>query len=395
MAKRSSRGEAPYLNRKVLHRRERENRLRRWLIIGTSVVLGLTILLLGWGIYDQYVLRPRQPVAVVSGEPIRLSWYRKVLKNSRLQYQNYIRQLQTQRQQFASGDEDQQQNFLLQYIDSQIQQMQSQYVTLDETLVDQLVNDAIIRQEADERGITVTEDEITERIQQEIGYDPNPPTPVPGDEITATTPITGTPTPTIAPMTLEEFQETYDRQLEIMRNVAGMTEQDYRRLVATSIYSAKVQEAIKATVPTTAEQVHAKHILVETREEAEEVLERLDAGEEWDDLAAEFSTDTSNAEQGGDLGWFPRGRMTEPFEEAAFALEPGETSDIVETSFGFHIIRVLEKAEDRPLDPQDLQATQDQAFQEWLDAQREAKDIENLWEPWMAPEDLYNPFAAY
>ncbi|MCX7750745.1 MAG: immunoglobulin domain-containing protein [Candidatus Bipolaricaulota bacterium] len=93
------------------------------------------------------------------------------------------------------------------------------------------------------------------------------------------------------------------------------------------------------------EQVRASHILVATREEAEEILKRLAAGEDFAELAKALSKDPGSAGQGGDLGWFGRGRMVAPFEEAAFALKVGETSGVVETQFGFHIIRVTDRRE--------------------------------------------------
>jgi foldase protein PrsA len=95
----------------------------------------------------------------------------------------------------------------------------------------------------------------------------------------------------------------------------------------------------------------------------------LEAGEDWAALAAEYSQDTSNKDNAGDLDWFPRGMMVAPFEEVAFTLEPGETSDLVQTDFGYHIIQVLEKGT-RELDEQTYSSMVQQAFQDWLDEQR-------------------------
>lgn len=93
------------------------------------------------------------------------------------------------------------------------------------------------------------------------------------------------------------------------------------------------------------EQVSASHILVETKDEADDIYKQLNDGEDFAKLAMEHSTDLSNAEQGGTLGFFGKGQMVAPFEEAAFNMEIGEISQPVETTFGFHIIKVEDKKE--------------------------------------------------
>ena len=89
------------------------------------------------------------------------------------------------------------------------------------------------------------------------------------------------------------------------------------------------------------QEVHARHILVSTEAEAKEVAERLKKGEDFAALAKENSKDAGA--EGGDLGFFTRGQMLKPFEDAAFALEIGQISEPVQTQFGWHIIKVEEK----------------------------------------------------
>lgn len=107
----------------------------------------------------------------------------------------------------------------------------------------------------------------------------------------------------------------------------------------------------------TPETVRARHILImvdksasedvkkKAREKAESILKKASAGEDFAKLASESSDDSKSRAKGGDLGFFSKGRMVPEFEKAAFALKPGEVSGIVETQFGFHIIKVEEKKE--------------------------------------------------
>jgi len=88
-------------------------------------------------------------------------------------------------------------------------------------------------------------------------------------------------------------------------------------------------------------QVHCAHILVKTEQEARRVMERLNKGEKFANIAREVSLCPSG-KRGGDLGTFSRGKMVKEFETAAFALQKGQISPVVKTKFGYHIVKRLE-----------------------------------------------------
>lgn len=123
----------------------------------------------------------------------------------------------------------------------------------------------------------------------------------------------------------------------------------------TTVFATITEDAIKKRydeetaklVP--GDEIHATHILVATEDEAKAIIAQLDQGGDFAAIAKEKSIDTGSGQQGGDLGFFGKGRMVKPFEDAAFALEVGTyTKAPVKSDFGFHVIKVLEKRKEVP-----------------------------------------------
>ncbi|HDQ72424.1 MAG TPA: hypothetical protein ENN19_10045 [Chloroflexi bacterium] len=151
----------------------------------------------------------------------------------------------------------------------------------------------------------------------------------------------------------------------------GQTKEEAWEETRRQLLGMKMIQHVLDSIPTTAEHVHARHIYVDTREEAERILTQLQASADFAALARAHSQDTSTREHGGDLGFFPRGILVVPeVENAAFALQPGQFSGVIESPNGYHIVQVIERDPAREIGPENMRFLRDQAIQRW---------IEDLW----------------
>ena len=408
MAKKDTK-EPKQLTRKQIAFRKRDQQKERTLLIGAGVVVGLILLVLIFGLVQIYVLHPQSPVAKVNGVAISRDSYQKLYSFQNYQLQRNLEQLEQQQAQFAGNE---QQKFMSDYLQQNIDQLKARQQSLPQDVLSDLIDDELVRQEAETQGITVTADELQTEIEKEFGFDRNPPTPTSTPTLTATQVITLTPTPTIAPMTEDEFKQVYDESVRQFVQFAGFNDPDLRTLFRHNLLRSKLQTELEAQVPTSEPQIHASHILVtadtptavpegeptptaeelatasieadETaRAEAEELLERVTTGgEEFAVVAEEASDDPGSKEDGGDLGWHPRGDFIAEFENVAFSLEPGQIyTEVVKSPFGYHIIKLEEFDAERPLEETSLTARQSQVLQNWLTEQQLSATIEKFWSP--------------
>ncbi|MFN2215764.1 MAG: YheU family protein [Anaerolineales bacterium] len=151
----------------------------------------------------------------------------------------------------------------------------------------------------------------------------------------------------------------------------GYSDESFRVSLRRQIAAAWMRDYIIAQVPTIADQVHVQQILAYTQEAAQNAWDQLNAGTDFDTLAYEFDPITK-----GELGWFPRNYLPDiQIEEAAFALQPGEYSQVIETIAGYSILKLIEKDGEHLLSPDALLTLQTRAIQDWLDNKRASSDI--------------------
>ena len=149
------------------------------------------------------------------------------------------------------------------------------------------------------------------------------------------------------------------------------TEATFQQAMRRSIAVAWQRDQIANSVPTTADQVHARQILVQTEDTANLILSKLEGGADFATLALQYDPTT-----GGDLGWFPKGYLTQPeVESAAFSLEANQNSEIIHTSIGYHILYIIERDPNHVLSPDARRVLQEAKITEWLDASKAASTI--------------------
>jgi len=162
-----------------------------------------------------------------------------------------------------------------------------------------------------------------------------------------------------------------DQALADWQNKNGYTSDSFKATLNIQMTAAWERYQIVSAVPTTADQVHARQILVFDATLADTIEQKLVSGSDFATLALQYDPQT-----GGDLGWFPRGYLTQPeVETAAFTLDTGKYSQVIHSKIGYHIIQVIERDQKHALSPDALQLFQHQALQKWLDDQRAKAQI--------------------
>jgi peptidyl-prolyl cis-trans isomerase C len=231
--------------------------------------------------------------------------------------------------------------------------------------LDQLITYTVMKQEAAARGLKIADTDLDTRLKEMQG-----------------------------PMTKEQFDKALTDRSTTQSQLRDDTRVDMMigkmlegELATTTVATEAEAKAFYEKNPDKFKQgetVRASHILIMANEKADEatrkqarekiegILKRVRAGEDFAKLAKEHSDDGSK-DQGGDLGFFQRGQMVPPFEQAAFALKPGEVSDVVTTPFGFHIIKMSERREPgtvpyEKVQPQILEYLSNQKKKERVDA---------------------------
>jgi peptidyl-prolyl cis-trans isomerase C len=162
--------------------------------------------------------------------------------------------------------------------------------------------------------------------------------------------------------------------LENWMTTHGYSSEDFEHALKRAIGAAWMRDQIIASIPMTADEVHVKQILLPNARLADDVYASLQSGANFLELATQYDPIT-----GGDLGWFPRGYLDEQaIDEAAFALQPGQYSQVINTKIGYHILYLVERDENHSLQPDARMALQENTLHEWINEQRNKSEIQIL-----------------
>ena len=397
-------------------RAEREAALNQLLIrvtIGSTVII---VLLIAIGLAYTYIYIPAQPVAAVNGEAITVREFQDRVRFEQVRvtqlYLNRIEQLRA----FGIGD-DQLQQFI--GSDPQLSAWNSELQfpdSLASRVLDDIIDDRLIAQEAEAQNITVNDAAIDETINEFFGYDPtqvaligaeptettvptetptpfvsptptlvptNTPTPTPEPEATgeATAEVTPDvtaepdfPTPAPSPtLDGEQVQATYEANVDGFRDLIRQQAVVGDGVTDTFFRNEALRAAVSDSLLPEGEMVpyvNVRHIKVATEEEAFEVLDALENGELFGTLAQAVSTDEATSARGGENDWRPAESFVDAYRDALAEAEIGDLVGPVQTDDGYYIIQVRAR-EDREVEEFELEGLRAERFTTWLDDLRE------------------------
>ncbi len=399
----------PRLLNEYKTRHEREAVVQRFVLIAVIAVAAIAVVILGISFVIDQIVTPSQSVAVVNGETITVAQF-----ESRVRLERAIanESLNTQAAlMFAMGaTTDQVSQQIGQSAEWNELQVSDQ---LGNRVLNDMIAEALLRQEAARLGITVTAEEVQGAIEDYFGYDPEAaaseptatpeatltptpfvsptptvtPTASPTPEFTATATLTPQPsaTPSATLSATEQavrYNDVRDSALGSIKRAAGVGDTEINAYFEVLALRDKLADHLGVSAETTT-YADVRHILVGTEQEALDVIAALNSGDSFAELARAVSTDTGSGEQGGELGWAAISGYVTEFADAVRTAEIGAILDPVQSQFGYHIIQVRAR-EERAASESEIQSARDQAVDAYLDTLRDEQDASiQLFDTWI------------
>jgi parvulin-like peptidyl-prolyl isomerase len=374
------------MTRMQLSRYEREQRQRRFIVIGALAVGVVTLLLIGVAVLQVAVFEPGRAAATVGGQTISVKDLQRRMRLTQASVNSNALNLRSQLAQLGQGD-DPSAGFLVQYYQQQYQQLLSQATaeTIAETAYQQLIDDQLIRQEAARRSIAVAPEEVQTDLEASIGLYRATLTPFPTESPEPTTVVEGTavvpPTaePRIQPTSIAEDTFTYELAKRVQNIAAiGYDENDLRRFIESDLLRAKLQEAIGAEADSTAQHFNFEYVRFNVITDALQASADLASGAV--DFAGLISrtnaiTEPTPIGDGRAVDWASDRQVTNQFGAEALNLLNTQALNAVTQPFtsttasGVFLMRPLGR-EVRPLAEGELQQVRAEKYDAWLTGAR-------------------------
>jgi parvulin-like peptidyl-prolyl isomerase len=348
-------------SRRQRSRWQREQQQQRMLYVAIVVLVGVVATIFAAGILYDNLVRANEVVAQIGPDSITDA---QLLDEVRPQ----ARAIDAQAKNLGGGSN------IASYVDQQKR-------SLPDQILNDLVDQHIVEQEAARRGLSVSAAELDDKERQTVAdfQAATNPSPTPEASPEPTSPslaatVGALTTPTAVP-TLEE--SGYGPALQQLLDRNSLTEGDLRKRLEQNLLRDKLSSAVgQDQVPENQEQVRPRQIRVASADQANDLLNQLQNGADFVQLAQQFSTDTATRDEGGDMGWVARGgSLTKTMEDAAFALQAGQLSDVIQDTTGFHLLQLIERDPSRPLPSIQLTTLRDKAFNDWLSSQRSSSNV--------------------
>lgn len=310
--------------RRQVSRWQRERRTQRIILsIGIVVVL-IVIGLLAFVYYRESIAPPREPAVQVNNQVFDMA--------------HYVNQMRwnTAGGAFTQGG-------------------------TPDIMLQSIVEDALIREGAPQLRIQVSDQEVTEELQRIFKLSQG------SDQ----------------KFSEAAFQDWYRQRLEFF----SLSDSDYRHFTQLSLLGNKIREHLGVEVPVAADQIHLQGIMRDTEDNANDIAAKLEAGQDFAELAKQVSLDDASKENGGDLGWLVPGLLAPEFEAAAFNLETNQLSKPFYASkdtadkAGYWVVRVIEKESGRAVDDATREQLKNLQIVQWLAEKKAQSEIKDMITP--------------
>ena len=360
MAKQTVKSKGP--TRKQMAHREREQKLQKTLVWVTIGVVGLIVLIMGYGLVTEVVIKAGKAVASVDGANIvareyqhRL-YYERLLARRELDfYQSYLYQLD------PNNPETQDLYQQFQYSAASLEnQLGENMATLfGKQVLDSVIEEMLVRKEAEARGLALDADAVQLRLEQMLGYDRN-----------ATQTVTDT-------TEIQSYDELYSDLRENILKASRFSEADFLAMVEAGVLKDSVELVLSGDVITVADQVETIFLTTDNEEDALVFQQRIQEGEPAESLLEEFNSDEITATAGYSLPWLPLGylgtQLGEEIEKVAFKTPVGRASVPTLANDGQYYVIYVIGHEERELSESLLDQARADKYTAWLEQQMQER----------------------